>query len=100
MDHEFGVYGLGRIGGGLALQAVEHGSHVVGYSRSGARPEQREAGIDEIKDVSSFRERLARPRVVFLYLPAGPLVDSVIDELAKVLEAGDVVVDGGNSYWG
>jgi 6-phosphogluconate dehydrogenase len=58
------------------------------------------AGLIEIRDFAAFRDQLAAPRAVFLYVPAGPAVDTILDQLASALEPGDVVVDGGNSYWG
>jgi 6-phosphogluconate dehydrogenase len=97
---EFGVIGLGRIGGGLAHQALEKGLRVVGASRSGAPKDLVEAGLVEIKDFAAFRKELRAPRAVFLYVPAGPAVDKILDQLSKALEPGDIVVDGGNSYWG
>lgn len=97
---EFGVIGLGRIGGGLAHQGLEKGLRVVGASRSGAPKDLVQAGLIEIKDFGAFREKLAAPRVVFLYVPAGAAVDKILDQLCSALEPGDVVVDGGNSYWG
>ena len=98
--HEFGVAGLGRIGGGLALQALEKGMRVVGFTLGGARPELLQAGLQEVRELSGFRETLSAPRRVFLYIPAGPGVDDLLDQLAAVLEPGDILVDGGNSYWG
>ena len=100
MSGELGIVGLGRIGGGLALQALEKGLRVCGFTLGGARPELLRAGLQEVHDLSGFRETLAPPRRVFLYVPAGPAVDDLLDRLAPVLEPGDVVVDGGNSYWG
>jgi 6-phosphogluconate dehydrogenase len=97
---EFGVIGLGRIGGGLAHQALEKGLRVVGASRSGAPKDLVAAGLVEIKDVRPFRDKLRAPRVVFLYVPAGPAVDKLLEQLGEALQPGDVVVDGGNSYWG
>src|SRR5688572_9084540 len=98
---EMGIVGLGRMGGGLALQAMEKGVRVVGFTLGGARRELTEAGLVEARTLASLRESLAeRPRAVFLYVPAGPPVDALLDELAGVLESGDIVVDGGNSYWG
>ncbi len=97
---EFGVIGLGRIGGGLAHQALEKGLRVVGASRSGAPEDLVKAGLVEIKDFGGFRTSLAAPRAVFLYVPAGPAVDGILESLREALEPGDVVVDGGNSYWG
>ena len=97
---EFGVVGLGRMGGGLAHQALEKALRVVGASRSGAPKDLVKAGLVEIRDFAAFRDKLAAPRVVFLYVPAGPAVDKILEQLAAALEPGDVVVDGGNSYWG
>jgi 6-phosphogluconate dehydrogenase len=97
---QFGVIGLGRMGGGLAHQALEKGIRVVGASRSGAPKDLVAAGLAEIRDFAAFREKLAAPRAVFLYVPAGPPVDKILEQLEKALEPGDVVADGGNSYWG
>ncbi|HJV11143.1 MAG TPA: NADP-dependent phosphogluconate dehydrogenase, partial [Burkholderiales bacterium] len=97
---EFGIVGLGRIGAGIAHHAIEQGMRVVGTSRSGAPRELVAAGLAEITGVSGFRAQLRPPRAVLLYIPAGPAVDAMLDELAKALEPGDVIADGGNSYWG
>lgn len=97
---EFGVTGLGDIGGNLIAQALDKGWHVVGYDTQEAPRELVDAGMVSIPDIGGFRETLSRPRVVFLYVPAGPVVDAVLEELAPQLDEGDVVVDGGNSYWG
>jgi 6-phosphogluconate dehydrogenase len=97
---EFGVVGLGRIGAGIAHHAIEQGMRVVGTSRSGAPRELVAAGLTEIAGVSGFRAQLRPPRAVLLYIPAGRAVDAMLDELAKALEPGDVIADGGNSYWG
>ncbi|QDG53838.1 NADP-dependent phosphogluconate dehydrogenase [Persicimonas caeni] len=100
LPSSFGVVGLGRIGGGLARQALGKGIAVVGHDTSEPPDELVDAGLEYIDDVSLFAERLDRPRVVFLYVPAGAVVDEVCEELAPVLDDGDVIVDGGNSYWG
>ncbi len=100
MVREFGVVGLGKMGGGLARHAIEKRFRVVGLSQGGAPADLVEAGLAEIKAVAGFRERLAPPRLVLLYIPAGPAVDALLDELVATLEPGDIVADGGNSYWG
>ena len=97
---EFGVVGLGRMGGNLTLHALEQGIHVVGYDVHGAPEELVRAGIGEIQGLDQFREHLAPPRAVFIYVPAGPIVDTVLDDLAAHLDPGDSIVDAGNSYWG
>ncbi len=100
VNREFGVVGLGRIGGNLARQALEKGMRIVGFTRHGAAKDILESGLIEIHSYPEFREHLSSPRVVFVYVPAGPLVDEILDNLADHLEPGDLLVDGGNSYWG
>jgi 6-phosphogluconate dehydrogenase len=99
-ERQFGVVGLGRMGGGLALQALAKGMKVVGHDVLGASEGLVQAGLVVVDGLGRFRDALAAPRIVFVYIPAGPTVDTVIDELASRLEPGDIVVDGGNSYWG
>ncbi len=100
MNEEFGVIGLGRMGGNLARQAIRKGIRVVGLTKEGAPEDLITSGLVEIRAMSKFVKTLGPPRAIFIYIPAGPAIDSVLDELAVLLEPGDVVVDGGNSYWG
>lgn len=100
VKREYGVVGLGRMGGNLARQAVEKGMRVVGYTRHAAPPDMVEAGLIEIRSFADFRKHLSAPRAVFVYIPAGPEVDQTLDDIAEKLEPGDILVDGGNSYWG
>jgi 6-phosphogluconate dehydrogenase len=97
---EYGVVGLGRMGGNLARQALEKGIRVVGLLHRDPHEDIVGLGMEPVRTGAELKAALAPPRVVFLYVPAGTAVDSWLDELAGVLEAGDVLVDGGNSYWG
>jgi 6-phosphogluconate dehydrogenase len=97
---EFGVVGLGRMGGGLALQAMEKGMRVVGYDPGKVSDDVAKSKLVRIGKLEEFAKQLSAPRAIFVYIPAGPLVDSVLDDLAATLEKGDILVDGGNSYWG
>jgi 6-phosphogluconate dehydrogenase len=97
---EFGVVGLGRMGGNLARQALGKKMRVVGLTLEGAPADLLRAGLQEARTAADFRKHLAPPRAVFLYIPAGPGVDALLDELTPQLERGDIIVDGGNSYWG
>jgi 6-phosphogluconate dehydrogenase len=97
---EWGLVGLGKMGGNLALQALEKGMSVVGFDLKRAPDEYLKAGLVQIQKLEDFRQKLLKPRAIFVYIPAGPSVDKVLDELAAKLEAGDILVDGGNSYWG
>src|SRR5688572_16570398 len=100
MAEEFGVIGLGKMGGGLAHQALEKGVRVVGLARHGAPKELVDAGLVEVREAAELAKLLHAPRIVLLYIPAGEAVDKLIDKLTGVLKPGDVIVDGGNSYWG
>lgn len=97
---EFGIVGLGKMGANLALQAMERGISIAGSDRVDPPAELTDAGLVAVDGLGGFREALAPPRAVFLYIPAGPAVDELIDSLAGELEPGDLIVDAGNSYWG
>ena len=98
--NEYGVVGLGRMGGNLARQALEKGIRVVGFTRHSAPPDMIEAGLVEVRSYEDLKAELSPPRAIFIYIPAGPAVDQILDELATQLDPGDVLIDGGNSYWG
>ncbi|EKD91606.1 MAG: hypothetical protein ACD_29C00471G0004 [uncultured bacterium] len=97
---EFGVIGLGRMGGGLALQAMKKGMKVAGYDRNPPNDALIKAGLIPAKNYQDFIQHLQSPRIIFIYIPSGPAIDNLMEELVGVLKAGDIVVDGGNSYWG
>lgn len=99
----FAIIGLGRIGGGLAMQALEKGHRVVGLDVAGASEELLKAGLVEASDLSDLSDKSdpsLGPRIIFLYIHAGPAVDEELAKLAEHLKLGDIVLDGGNSYWG
>lgn len=96
----FGVVGLGRMGGGLAHQALKEGMTVAGHTKGEIPGDLLDEGLVAVDDPTGFRNALDPPRIVFVYVPAGPVVDDVLEDLAEALERGDIVVDGGNSYWG
>lgn len=95
---KFGIVGLGSMGGGLALQALERGHEVVGSSRT-EKPGLAETGVPIVGSLAELKEALPPPRVVFLSLPAGEVTEKVARELGGILDAGDVIVDGANSHW-
>jgi 6-phosphogluconate dehydrogenase len=97
---ELGIVGLGRMGANLALQAVEKGLRVVGFDRKGPSNELREAGVIAAGSLPELARALTAPRKILLYIPAGLAVDQLIDTLVPSLERDDILVDGGNSYWG
>lgn len=96
----FGVVGLGKMGGNLALQALEKEIKVVGFTLGKPPAELLVKGMINAGEPGGFKDHLDPPRKVFLYIPAGTAVDTMISDLAEVLEDGDLIIDGGNSYWG
>ncbi|MGB3128488.1 MAG: decarboxylating 6-phosphogluconate dehydrogenase [Dehalococcoidia bacterium] len=97
---EFGIVGLGRMGANLALQALEKGMQIVGFDLKEVPEELISAGLAQIHSLDGFREKLTPPRAIFIYIPAGPAVDRAIDDILPHLDKGDILIDGGNSYWG
>ena len=95
---QLGIIGLGKMGGNISLQCVDKGIEVVGKDIT-QRPELEDKGVKVVTDYEEFRNLLKLPRVIFLSLPAGPLIDKVINELISFLDKGDVLLDGGNSYY-
>lgn len=100
MKTRIGIIGLGKIGGALAAHARRQRIAVVGYRRSGVQASLRATGVRAAADLNEFVKNLRRPRLVFVYIPAGPAVDKLLDDLVPLLSSADIVVDGGNSYWG
>lgn len=97
---EFGVIGLGSMGGGLAHKGLNEGLKVVGHDVKPPDKKLLDAGLVFTKDYTGFVKNLKAPRIILVYIPSGPIIDTIMENLLKVLEKGDIVVDGGNSYWG
>jgi 6-phosphogluconate dehydrogenase len=98
---QLGMIGLGRMGANIVRRVAKDGHECVVYDHN---PDAVKAmsGEERTTGVSSYaelRDKLDAPRVVWVMVPAGNITTSVIEELAKTLEAGDIVIDGGNSYY-
>jgi 6-phosphogluconate dehydrogenase len=95
---ELGIIGLGKMGSNLALQCVDKNIKVVGKDPNADKSLQ-EKGIYIAKNYQDFFNSLDNPRIIFLSLPAGPIIDKVIEELLFYVDDGDIIIDGGNSYY-
>ncbi len=93
-----GIIGLGKIGSNLALQCIDKQIPVVGYDEID-KTELISKGVKVAKTLQEFASCLSHPRVICLYLPAGKIIDQVIAEILPFIEKGDVIVDGGNSFF-
>lgn len=96
----FGIIGLGKMGADLAENALAKGYGVAGLDTHPLSDELKRAGVKPAADLKQLAKLLKPPRMVMLYVPAGPPVDGLIDQLMGVLTPGDIIADGGNSYWG
>jgi 6-phosphogluconate dehydrogenase len=88
---QLGLIGLGKMGNNMRTRLKNAGHEVVGYDTN---PE-----VSDVKDYAALAAALEAPRQVWVMVPAGRITDSVVDELAKVLEPGDLVIDGGNTKY-
>ncbi|MHB8731847.1 MAG: NADP-dependent phosphogluconate dehydrogenase [bacterium] len=102
--YQIGMVGLGVMGRNLVLNMADHGVAVAGYDKDPDRVGalQREAGdrpVGGVNSATEFVALLSAPRIVMMLIPAGAVVDSVIRDLLPHLASGDLIVDGGNSYF-
>lgn len=95
-----GFIGLGKMGFNLVTNLINHGHTVVGYDINAALVEaiQGEGAQGELT-LEGLYKALPEKRVLWLMIPAGPLVDTVIEQLLTIMQPGDVIVDGGNSHY-
>ena len=96
---QLGIIGLGRMGANMARRLMRGGHQCVGFDKNYANVNQLESeGATGGASLEDFVRRLTAPRAVWLMVPAA-VVDGTLDALAPLLEPGDIVIDGGNSYY-
>lgn len=97
---KIGYIGLGRMGKNMVLHLLEEGIEVVAWNRSPEPVEEVvKAGAVGVKDLEDLVSKLESPRIIWLMLPAGDITDEYIDKLLPILEKGDLLIDGGNSFY-
>jgi 6-phosphogluconate dehydrogenase len=97
---QIGIIGLGRMGGNIVRRLIRHGHEAVVYDRDqtavmGVAGE----GVAGASGIEELVRRLAKPRAVWVMLPAGTVTDDTIRRLGELLDGGDVIIDGGNTFW-
>jgi 6-phosphogluconate dehydrogenase len=97
---QLGMIGLGRMGGNMVERLMKRGHTCVVYDRNAdavkAHAAKGAAGAASLKE---FVQKLTKPRASWVMLPSGGPTESTVNELAGLLEAGDIIIDGGNSYF-
>lgn len=103
--NQFGLIGLAVMGQNLVLNAADHGFSVSVYNRTAAKTDEFLAGEAKQKTITptytleEFVASLERPRTIQIMVQAGGPVDAVINQLKPLLEEGDIIIDGGNSFF-
>ncbi|HEX8377506.1 MAG TPA: decarboxylating 6-phosphogluconate dehydrogenase [Pedobacter sp.] len=94
-----GMIGLGRMGSNISLQAMEKGYSVLGYDLH-QNEELQKHGLQQEASLNELISKLSEPRILFVFVPSGAIVGHTLDQLSSILSEGDIIIDGGNSYWG
>ena len=97
---QIGVIGLGRMGGNISRRLIRNGHEVVVYDHDAkAVAALAHDGAVGTAGLDALVQKLKAPRAVWVMLPAGKITEDVIVTLGKLLAAGDIVLDGGNTFW-
>ena len=97
---EMGMIGLGRMGGNMVQRLLQGGHRVVAYDpKAEAVQVLEQQGAVGSSSIVDMVRQLAAPRAVGIMVPAGEPTESTINALADILSQGDVIIDGGNSYY-
>jgi len=97
---QIGMIGLGRMGNNMAKRLLKGGHEVVAYNRSPekVRAIEKEGALGAYS-LDEMTKKLNKPRAVWVMVPAGEVTEKIITSLSEHLEKGDVVINGGNSYY-
>jgi 6-phosphogluconate dehydrogenase len=97
---QLGMVGLGRMGAGLVRRLMKDGHDCVAYDVSAdAVKALVDDGATGASSLEEFVSKLQKPRTAWVMVPAGDITDKTIAALADVMEAGDTIIDGGNTYY-
>lgn len=104
-QYDFGMVGLGVMGSNLLLNMADHSFAAIGFDIKPERGQALEAAANKdtivkgISDLAQMMQALKKPRKIMMLVPAGAPVDTVINNLLPFLEKGDILIDGGNSFY-
>jgi 6-phosphogluconate dehydrogenase len=102
---DFGMIGLGTMGRNLLLNIADHGFSAIGFDKDNSKAQLLESSastgtvVKGVNTLSEMIQLLKPPRKVMMLVPAGPIVDAVINDLLPLLQEGDIIIDGGNSHY-
>jgi 6-phosphogluconate dehydrogenase len=100
---QLGMIGLGRMGGNMVLRLLRAGHDCVAYDRDQDRTQKFDASeskrSDKATSLADLVKKLKPPRAVWVMLPAGAITEGTIKELARIMQKGDTIIDGGNTMF-
>lgn len=102
--YSIGMVGLGTMGRNFMLNIADHNHSIIGYDKDSLKAievnkTEGYKNLHATADIREFVAGLQKPARIILLVPAGPIVDFVIKDLIPLLEAGDIIIDGGNSFY-
>jgi len=97
---QIGIIGLGRMGGNITRRLIQNGHETVVYDQDPkAIAGLTHDGATGADGLEKLVQQLRPPRAVWVMLPAGKITDDTITQLGKLMSSGDVIIDGGNTFW-
>jgi 6-phosphogluconate dehydrogenase len=97
---QLGMIGLGRMGGNIVRRLMRHGHSAVVYDKDAkAVAGLASEGATGSGSLEEFIGKLEKPRTAWIMLPAGHITEITIEAISKLMEKGDVIIDGGNTFW-
>ena len=97
---QIGMIGLGRMGANIVRRLMHNGHSAVVYDKDGKAIAGLAAeGAQGANTLEEFVAKLQRPRTAWVMLPAGHITETTIDRLEDLMQADDVIIDGGNTFW-
>jgi 6-phosphogluconate dehydrogenase len=97
---QIGMIGLGKMGLNLMMNLRDHGVDVMGYDVNPVmRQSAIESGLTVYDDLNEFTQAFDDRKIIWVMVPAGKITDSVIRQVSHLCQAGDIIIDGGNSFY-
>lgn len=95
------IIGLGKMGGNMARRLIQNGHEIVGYNRTPevTREFADQEGLIPVFSYDELKQALPQPRIAWVMVPAGEPTEGTVAEISSWFEAGDIIIDGGNSNY-